>query len=194
MTWKDVGKVVGKVAPVLGTVIGGPAGGAIGGVIASLLGTENDPDKVVEVLKTNPDALVKLKEYEMQHKEKLQELQLENLKVYMQDIQNARQRQVEHEKATGKSDINLYVLAWVVVLGFYVLLGTLLFVTLPKNSNNIIYLLFGTLSTGFGMVLQYFFGSSKGSSDKTKLLASVGMIQSPILPIKETTIKEINGR
>ena len=189
MTWKDVGKVVGKVAPVLGTMLGGAPGAAIGGVVASLLGTENDPDKVVEALKTNPDALVKLKEYEMQHKEELQKLQLENLRIYMQDIQNARQRQVEHEKATGKSDINLYVLAWVVVLGFYVLLGTLLFVALPQNSNNIVYLLFGTLSTGFGMVLQYFFGSSKGSNEKTKLLASVGRVQSPIPPAEETEIK-----
>jgi len=189
MTWKDVGKVVGKVAPVLGTVIGGPAGGAIGEVVSSLLGTENDPDKVVEALKTNPDALVKLKEYEMQHIEKLRELQLENLKVYMQDIQNARQRQVEHEKATGKSDINLYVLAWTIVLGFFGLIAIMMFVSIPEASNNIIYMLFGTLAAGFGSVMQYFFGSSKGSSDKTKLLANVGRVQSPIPPAEEIEIK-----
>jgi hypothetical protein len=37
-----------------------------------------------------------------------------------------------------------------------------------------VYMLFGALSAGFGSVMQYFFGSSKGSADKTQLMASAG--------------------
>ena len=33
-------------------------------------------------------------------------------------------------------------------------------------------MLFGTLSTGFGTVLGYFFGTSKSSGDKDKIIAN----------------------
>jgi len=170
MNWKDISNVVSEVAPTLGTILGGPAGGSIGSAISSLLGVDDAPEKVVEVLKTNPDALLKLKEYEMQYKGKLQELQLENVKSVMDDIQNARNRQIKHEKATGTSDINLYVLAWIVVFGFFTLLGLTFFIAIPDDSNGVVFTLFGTLSTGFGMVLQYFFGSSAGSKMKTTMM------------------------
>jgi len=38
-------------------------------------------------------------------------------------------------------------------------------------------MLFGALIGDFGAVIQYFFGSSKGSQDKTKLLAVKGMAE-----------------
>ena len=69
--------------------------------------------------------------------------------------------------ATGKRDINLYVLAWMVVGLFFALVGLLMFVVLPEANVGPVNQLFGAMATGFGMVLQYFFGSSKGSADKT---------------------------
>ena len=45
------------------------------------------------------------------------------------------------------------------------------------KENQAIMMLFGTLATGFGMVLQYFFGSSAGSAAKTQLMASQGAAQ-----------------
>jgi len=69
--------------------------------------------------------------------------------------------------AAGKRDINLYVLAWMVVGLFFALVGMLMFVVLPEANVGPVNQLFGAMATGFGMVLQYFFGSSKGSADKT---------------------------
>jgi uncharacterized membrane-anchored protein YitT (DUF2179 family) len=74
-------------------------------------------------------------------------------------------------KATGKRDYNLYILAWTVVVGFFGLCAALLFKAIPDGQNDIVYVLFGGLVTGFSTVLAYFFGSSKGSADKTKFLA-----------------------
>ncbi len=74
---------------------------------------------------------------------------------------------MESEKATGKRDMNLYVLAWMVVGLFFALVGLLMFVVLPEANVGPVNQLFGAMATGFGMVLQYFFGSSKGSADKT---------------------------
>jgi len=50
---------------------------------------------------------------------------------------------------------------------FFILVGLLMFVVLPEANVGPVNQLFGAMATGFGMVLQYFFGSSKGSADKT---------------------------
>ena len=67
-------------------------------------------------------------------------------------------------------ELYMYILASVIVVGFFVLTGILMFVTLPAGSNNVVNLLFGGLVAGFATVLNYFFGSSKSSADKTALL------------------------
>lgn len=173
MDWSNVKTLIGTTAPILGTMIGGPTGTAVGTIVSGLLGVNNDPTTIAEELKNNPEALLKLKEYEYTHKEKLEAMQLDELKVYTADVQDARQRQVETQKATGEIDWNFYMLAWLVVGGFFGLIGSMIFVALPEGQNEIIYMLFGTLSAGFGSVMQYFFGTSKGSSDKTKHLVNM---------------------
>ena len=144
------------------------------------LGTETTADQVIKHLNSNPEAVVKLKELEIQARAleldsivKAKQAELDELTVRINDIQNARSRQIEHEKATGKSDINLYVLAWLTVLGFFILIGILLWAPLPKGSENIVYLLLGCLTANTNSVYQYFFGSSKGSADKTIELTKV---------------------
>ena len=51
------------------------------------------------------------------------------------------------------------------------IVGLLMQYKLSEGSNEVVFMLFGALATGFGTVLQYFFGSSKSSSDKTQLMA-----------------------
>ncbi|MBA7559897.1 hypothetical protein ES708_01515 [subsurface metagenome] len=174
MDWKNVASMVTKAAPMLGTLVGGPVGGAAGTaikLIAGALGVEETPDAIEAELRANPDALLKLKEIEMNSKVELERLFLEQEIARLADVSDARGRQIEHEKATGKADTNLYVLAWTVVAGFFGLMAMLCFKTLPADSNGVIFMLFGALATGFGQVLQYFFGSSKSSAEKTNLMA-----------------------
>lgn len=176
--WKDITSIVGNIAPILGTALGGPAGGAVGGLIANLLGVDNEPNAIAGAIKADPNIAVKLKELELKAQElhydainKERQAELDELKAYIGDIQSARSRQVEHEKAVGGSDINFYVLAWVIVLGFFGLMATLMFVEIPIKQTEVMFMLFGTLSAGFGAVIQYFFGSSKGSADKAEHIA-----------------------
>lgn len=180
MDWSKVINLVKTSAPLLGTVIGGPAGTVVGGLaggavslIAQAFGIEetDNPDKIYEAIKADPEAAIKLREIELNNKVELQKLALQLDQAYLQDTQNARQRQVEVEKATGKKDINLYVLAWIVIIGFFALTCTLTFVELPDDSTGVVFLLFGALVAGFTQVMNYFFGSSKSSSDKTKMLS-----------------------
>ena len=134
----------------------------------------SEPQDVVAHLATNPEAVIKLKELEIQASKveiEVMRVDLEETKAHLADVSNARQRQIDHEARTGNTDYNLYILAWTIIAGFFGLIGAMIFVALPEGSNDIIYMLFGTLSAGFGSVMQYFFGSSKGSSDKTKIMS-----------------------
>lgn len=74
MNWSDIGTMVGKAAPMVGTLLGGPAGAAVGALVASALNVPNDPNAVNAALSTNPDALVKVQELQLNAKVQLQQL------------------------------------------------------------------------------------------------------------------------
>jgi hypothetical protein len=63
-----------------------------------------------------------------------------------------------------------YGLAVLLVVGFFVLLGTLVYVTIPASNEKAMDIMLGALEMAFGTVVGYFFGSSKGSSEKTEML------------------------
>jgi hypothetical protein len=178
MDWKDVAKKVSEFAPLLGTVIGGPAGTAAGGAIAllcSALGIKDedaDPQRVLEAIMADPQSSMKLREVEYRHQEKLQELSLASDGQVLYDRQSARASATEQVKATGTRDVAMYGLAAVIVVGFFLLTVVMMVRPLPAGSTEAVFLLFGALSGAFGSVVAYFFGSSKGSSDKTALLAA----------------------
>lgn len=176
MDWSKVANFVKKIAPVLGTAIGGPAGTLAGGaisLIASAFGVEDteNPGAIYNAISSDPDAVVKLRQIELDNKTDLEKIALQRDQAYLVDVQSARTREVEVVKATGKKDINLYLLAWTVVAGFFGSIALLTFAPLPDSSSQAIFLLCGALIAGFGSVMHYFFGTNKSSGDKTALLA-----------------------
>jgi len=178
--WNNIKGIVGKVAPVLGNAIVPGIGGVAGSLISNVLGCNNTPESIESSLLTaQPEQLNKLRKLENEHKEKLIELGIENDKLFIKDKQNARQREIDIVKATGKKDYNLYILAWSVIIGFFILCGILMKYPLPQGSNEVVFMLFGALSTGFGTVLSYFFGSSKSSSDKTNIISTISEKSKP---------------
>lgn len=64
-----------------------------------------------------------------------------------------------------------YALGACIVVGFFVLLGGLLFVAVPVENTGAFNIMLGILSGGVGTVIGYFYGSSKGSSEKNDILA-----------------------
>jgi NhaP-type Na+/H+ or K+/H+ antiporter len=69
-------------------------------------------------------------------------------------------------------EIYQYVLGAIIVLAFFgVLLVMILFSSeLKGNDNQVLYSMVGILGTIAVMVATYFFGSSKGSADKTEMM------------------------
>lgn len=167
--WDKVKDVLGGAAPLIGSLVGGPAGGALGTLISGALGVEDSPDAVEAALKGNPEALAKIKALEITHKTELEKMALEDTRVRLADTQDARRAEIERTKAGGSNKF-MYTLATIVVAGFFGVVATLFFADVPKGSENVLYILVGTLAAEFGSIMRYFFGSSKGSSDKTAML------------------------
>ena len=120
------------------------------------------------------EQVAELKKFEMTNKIELEKLALANkqednrhlektTEVVLGDKSNARSREVEVVKATGKRDYALITLAAVIVIGFFAGLVSLVFVTLDKGSGTyeLLYMMFGALVIKFGTVVDYFFGASE---------------------------------
>ena len=82
--------------------------------------------------------------------------------MFLSDKQSTTSWQTDSENASGKVDVALYVIAGVIVIAFFVSILALIFITLDKQSGTyeLLLMLFGALTTKFGTVVDYFFGSS----------------------------------
>ena len=67
-------------------------------------------------------------------------------------------------------EIYMYALAALFVIGYFILIGLILTMVIPEQNKDIALMLFGTLTAGVSLILGYFFGSSRGSEEKNKLL------------------------
>jgi len=170
MNWTSVKNFIGGAAPTLGAALGGPGGVAVGKLISLAMGTSEKPEDVMEALKSNPDALLKMKQLEMQHETELQKMilvsELENRKVTVDNVKNARARSVKLELAghhTYRADIML-------TLAFGCLCYLIYMINAGEAHNPqvlaIMNMSVGALLKMIGDGFQFEFGSSRGSKEK----------------------------
>jgi len=67
-------------------------------------------------------------------------------------------------------EIYMYVLGAAIVLGFMTLLGILILTGIPSGNSELLLMTVGALIAMATQVVSYFYGSSKGSSDKNQML------------------------
>ncbi len=164
INWK---KTLAAVAPLLGSAVGGPFGLVAGRAIgAALLGKPDASEDELEaaVLSADPAALLKLRAAEQQFKADMKKLDVDLEKIAASDRANARDRQIK----TG--DPMPAVIALAALAGFFGILGAMVFVVLPPGAAAPLNVMLGTLG---GLVLSignYYFGSSRGSAEKTEML------------------------
>lgn len=162
LSWEKVGRAIADSAPVLGSVIGGPAGGAVGALIASTLGTSADPDAVMEKLKSDPEALLKIKQLEADERDQIRNWQLETLKAELADVQSARTTHAAHWMPAA---ITIALTIMVTAMG-----SALIFYVVPPENKDIAVYLFGQIVGTFTTAVAYWIGSSRSSSNKDQLL------------------------
>ncbi len=167
MDWKAL---VATVAPWIGTALGGPLGGAAVGAIADALGLSDKTEASIKsaLSGVTPEQLLAIKSADQAFAIKLQELGYQNTKdieaLAAGDRDSARKREMTVQDWTPR------VLAYLVVGAFIgVIIGVL--GGWGKADSVLAGTLIGYLSAKAEQVIAYYFGSSSGSAEKTRLLA-----------------------
>ena len=178
-------KLIKVVAPKVATGLGGPLLGTTVSFLADNL-LPNAPKakttggKIKEVTKyieagLDPEKLAKLKEvnnsFDIKMKElniDLEELEIEQEKIDAADRESARAMQKETESQVPEA------LALITVGGYFVLLYCMFSgdIKISEGLENIAMIMIGALIASVERIYNFYFGSSKGSKDKTKALHS----------------------
>jgi hypothetical protein len=167
--WK---KVVRTTAPTIATVLtgGNPlAGMAVSAISTALLGKSDAPIEEVQaaIMGATPADLVKLKEADQVFKLEMARCGVDLEEIAAKDRDSAREREIK----TG--DLTPRILAVVYTIGFFFLMGWILWKGIPagNGTKEVVLILIGAIAAAVTQILNYYFGSSKGSSDKNSLLA-----------------------
>jgi hypothetical protein len=178
MDWKDLGAKIASYAPALGSILGSVipgAGTAIGGAVglgikalAGMLGiTSQDPtaDELNAALgPIDPETALKLKVADQTFTLEMSKVEMEELKIQLADVQNARSREI----AMKGSNTTFYSIGWIITLSFFGAIVLIIFKPLgiAGEMRDVLNMMLGYLASNFTTVVSYFYGSSKGSADK----------------------------
>ena len=161
--WKDL---VGTIAPTLATALGGPlAGMAVKKLSDAVLGkpdgTEKEISKAMEL--ASPETLAKLKEIDNEFEVEMKQLDIDLEAIAQENTASARAREI------AVKDKIPAILAVSVTVGFFGVLGFMLYSPATAQSDALLVML-GALGGSWGAVMNYYFGSSSGSAKKNSML------------------------
>jgi hypothetical protein len=167
----DWTKIIATVAPWIGTALGGPLGGMAVEAAASALGLK---EKTVEAVKqalsgATPEQMLALKKADQNFAIQMQALGFAQVKdleaIAAGDRDSARKMQMLAPSFMPAA------LTCFVVGAFVATLVLLLKFDVPMSNRDIIVYMIGQLSGGFTAALAFWFGTTRQSEDKTKMLA-----------------------
>ncbi len=118
----------------------------------------------IEMLESNPDALLKLKEGERAFETRMRELGIDEEKLRVDDRKDARNLAIQTNYWPQ------IVLSILFVVGYFVILGLFFSATLIVPMNEAFTIMLGVLTAGVPQVMGFWLGSSSGSQSKTALL------------------------
>ena len=173
----DFRAIIGAVAPWIAAALGTPLAGMAVEAAAGALGL---PEKTVDAVRNavsgaSPEQMLALKGADAEFALKMQALGFEHVealeKLEMEDRASARQREMAVKDWTPS------VLGYLVTLGFFGLLAYLATHDVPDTSERILDVMIGSLGTAWIGIINYYYGSSSGSSRKTELLAQAPAVK-----------------
>ena len=168
MDWKNV---ISTVAPWIGTALGGPLGGMAVSAIADAL---NLDDKTESAIKTalsgaSPEQLLALKNADQEFALRMQEIGFKNEQALaalaVDNTKDARDLQKVTRSWVPSA------LSIIITLGFLGILVGMMSGELTSSDNQALLIMLGALGAAFGAVINYWLGSTMGSSRKTELIA-----------------------
>lgn len=162
--WKSLFK---SVAPAIGTALGGPLGGAAAAFLADKLGVETKTvEAVTEVLnsgKLTPEQIENVKLADIEFRKFLETNKIDMAKLDVDNTKDARDMQ-----KTTRSSYPAW-LSTLVTFGFFGILAAMFVYPEVKESAPLMIML-GALGSAFASVVNFWLGSSHGSTIKTDAL------------------------
>ncbi|MAW81073.1 MAG: hypothetical protein CMI63_12620 [Parvularcula sp.] len=161
-------RAIARTAPSLARALGGPlAGAAVEQLSRAIFGDAAvDEEALADALAAaTPEQLLAIKKAEQDFQLALRRAGIEELRIDAADRASARERQIKMNDWTPS------VLGAFVILGFFAVLGFMVAKKLPAGAETEFSIMLGALATMTAAVVNYFFGSSAGSREKTRLIA-----------------------
>jgi hypothetical protein len=156
------------IAPTIASALLGPLGGVAVAGLTKILGidggTVTDVAKAISDGRVTPDQIAEIKKLEMEYQAKEKELGFRYSELEFKDRDSARQMQIATKSSTPT------VLTYMITVGFFTILGLMLYVETVVNSPPLLIML-GSLGTAWTGCISYWFGTTQGSLTKTNLLA-----------------------
>lgn len=167
MSWKDT---LGALAPTIATALGGPLAGAATKFLANeLLGDESADENQLEefILGANPEQLSNIKKLDNDFKIEMKRLDIDVMALSVDNTKSAR----EMAKINMWPQISLSVLF---VVGYFSILIMMFtnFISPSESMKDPLLLLLGVMTRELPTIMQFWFGSSFGSKNKTEQLVN----------------------
>lgn len=151
-------------APAIATAVAGPLGGAAVSMIAKKFGVEDSVAAVAQAIAGDPKA-----------EEKLRELDMEYARLHLENVKGARDMQVAalaQSDVFSKRFVYYFAAYWSVCAVIYI--ACITFAPIPQANLRFADTILGfLLGTVVATILNFFFGTSKSSQDKTDKMAEM---------------------
>lgn len=162
-------RAIAGAAPRLAHALGGPlASAAVTQISKAIFGdgavNEDKIGAAIEAL--NPEQLAALRKADHQFALAARALGVEEERIAAGDRASARNRQ------TQMDDMTPSVLGALIIGGFFLTLAVMVARRLPEGAETEFSIMLGALATMTAAVVNYFFGSSAGSKEKTRLMST----------------------
>lgn len=167
MDWKAA---IGAIAPTVATALGGPLAGLAVDAVGSAFGwTDATKEKVEEAFSKGQltgEQILALKQAEIALVAQEKELGFKFVELEFRDRQGARDMQ------TATRSLMPAILSALVTLGYFSILIGMMRGALKVDDSQALLIMLGSLGTAWGAVMAFWFGSTHGSAEKTRLLAA----------------------
>jgi len=187
MDWSAIGGLVGQAAPTIGSLLGGLIpfpGGAIlgqvaGKIVAEALGVPPTPEAVHTAITTGDPATVNAA---LSAADAKMQAEVDKFKASLEDVQDARATGVKYAVAGSQIQWAPSAVSIIVGVGFFGTLALLLKggINFNETIGQVLLILIGSLVSYMNQVVNYWLGSSAGSTDKSNQIAAMtGVTSAP---------------
>lgn len=168
MDWKNI---VATVAPWIGTALGGPLGGMAVEAVGNALGLSDKTESSIKAALSGvtPEQMLALKTADQRFAVQMQELGFKQVSD-MEALAAGDRKDARDMQKTIRSWVPA-TLSLMVTIGYFGILVGMLKGWFTVSDSEALLIMLGSLSTAWGVVMAFWFGTTNDSGRKTELLA-----------------------